>query len=564
MTDPNAAFPHGQQPYPQPGAQPYSPPGGQSYPPGGGQPYQSPYGGQPSAQQSYPPGAQPYSPPGQQPYQPSGGQAYPPGGQPSPPYSAQPYGGQPGAQPYGGQPGQPPYPPGGQSYQPPGGQPHPPQAPAPAGGRKTGKTVMLVALGLVVLLGIGAGTAWYVTGGFGGGEELGAGEWSVPFTGAGVEVIGTDASIAFGAWMTDKAVIRAQKDGVLAYDLNTGKRTWGVPSPGEQLCSAAPTIAGGTAVVAYGTTKVCDGVAGIDTATGKVTWKVKVAAGKAESGKNATLWAPTLEFAGDIAAVRTDKVVTGLRLSDGKKLWNTGASKACRTTNMLASPKQVIVNLDCYEGGDSVVALNSRTGDVMWEYRVEDGPSYLLSADPVVAAWEGGTGARIELLEAGKKVQGFETKEKIDLLRLNDTIYIRGGHEEMRALVHGSTLYLGTFPENTTGGGIHRNNAVAYDLKTGNRLWVSSGTGASLLTFVAADGKGLLAMEAGGNREPAPRLVRLDAATGKAASVAELPQAAGGESDDARVYYRDGRLVIMPFEKIAAGNAITALRVAAE
>ncbi|MFI6795794.1 hypothetical protein [Streptosporangium canum] len=111
------------------------------------------------------------------------------------------------------------------------------------------------------------------------------------------------------------------------------------------------------------------------------------------------------------------------------------------------------------------------------------------------------------------------------------------------------------------GGGISRNDLLAFDLTSGRQRWKSSGTGDTMLTFVDADDKGLLVVEEGGTNEPVPRLTRIDPATGKASPVAELPQKAGGESSDARVYHRNGTLVVMPFEKVAVRYAITVLRV---
>ncbi|MGW3367614.1 outer membrane protein assembly factor BamB family protein [Streptosporangium canum] len=536
--------PTGPQPYPQ-GSQPY-PPEGQPY----GQVPSYPQG-QPYAQgsQPYPQGPQPY-PPEAHPY-PQQGQPY--GQAPQPYPQAQPYAQGPQPYPQGARPFPPHQPPG--QY---GGQPDQPPA-----RKRTGRTVLFVALGLVLLLGLGGGTAWVVAGGFG--DGFGEGDWQVPFTAAGTEVLGTDASIAFGAWMSETAAIRVQKDGVLAYDLKTGKRTWGTPSPGEQLCAATPGIAGGRGAIAYGTTKVCDRVAGLDAKTGKLLWKIKIPAAPAQRAGSKNLQAPGLVLAGDLVVVRTGKQVTGYRLSDGRRVWTSKTSEVCTTTGVAGSAKQVVVNLDCYRGGDSVVVLDGKSGRFKGEYRIKDddgGPDDLLSADPVVAAWRGGEESSILVLDdKGGKVREFETGTKTDFLALNDTIYIDGGYRELRTVVRGDTLYLATFPANVKGGGISRNDLLAFDLTSGRQRWKSSGTGDTMLTFVDADDKGLLVIEEGGTNEPVPRLTRIDPATGKASPVAELPQKAGGESSDARVYHRNGTLVVMPFEKVAVRYAITVLRV---
>ncbi|GAA3426130.1 hypothetical protein GCM10018953_33130 [Streptosporangium nondiastaticum] len=552
---PGAPYPPGPPqggPYPQdPGSYPQGP---GSYPQGPGSYPQGPGGYDPGPGGSQPGGARPQGTP-YPPGRPQGGQPYP---QPGAPYQPGPPQG-PGAYP---QPDPGPY----QAPQPQGAHPAPPPA-----GRRTGRTVLFVALGLVALIGIGAGTAWFVSGGFGAGEELRAGDWQVPFTTAGTEVIGTDASIAFGAWMSDTAVVRAQKDGVLAYDLKTGKRVWGTPAPGAQLCGAAPGIVGGRGVVAYGTTlKVCNHLAGIDAKTGKLLWKTTIPA-KASGANMKSIETPGLMLAGDLAIVRTAGQVSAYNPADGKKMWTSAPSQACSTEDAAASPRQVVVTLRCMQGGARVVVLDARTGQYRGEHRIADDygvPDALISADPPLAVWSGGDRATILVLDGkGGKLRQFETDEKVDLLKLNGTIYIEGGHRELRTAVRGDTLYLATFPVNTEGGGISRDDVVAFDLKTGRKLWKSSGTGANMLTFVdtgTAGDKGLLVMEEGGRNEPAPRLTRIDPATGKATPAAELPQKAGGESRDAHIYYRGDTLVIMPFQSITARSAVTVLRVEAE
>ncbi|MEU9836157.1 PQQ-binding-like beta-propeller repeat protein [Streptosporangium sp. NPDC048047] len=426
--------------------------------------------------------------------------------------------------------------------------------------------MLLVALGLVVLLGIGAGTAWFVSGGFGSGTGgLGDGEWRVPFTTEGTEVIGTDASIALGTWVSDKAAVRVQKDGLLAYDLGTGKRAWGIPSPGGEMCAATHGLSGGRGAAAHGTGKVCDRLVGVDAGTGRIAWKTAIPPmPPAKNDKG--IFPPTLLLSGDLVVVRTWEEVAAYRLSDGGRAWRRAISSPCAARDALASAAQVAVSLSCTEGGDAIVVLDARTGAVAGRQRVagiHEGPEHLLSADPVVAAWDGAGEASILVLEdRGRKARRFGTGEEVDLLRLNRAMYLEHGREELRAAVRGGTLYLAAAPVRGKSLAESRNDVLAFDLATGRRLWKSSGIGQNRITFVEGDAgeKGLLVLEVGGYSGPAARLTRIDTATGRATPVAELPDGVEKEGEDAHVHHRDGTLVVMPFQQPGVRYAVTTLR----
>ena len=148
--------------------------------------------------------------------------------------------------------------------------------------------MLIVALSLVVLLAAGLTTWWFVAQPStlfptnfqtGEAEMPTASAWSVPLPG----VSGTDLStgMAFASWLTDTTVIRAQKEGVLAYELKSGTQAWRTPPPADHECGATPDLFNGKGAFAYGTKKVCDHLAGIDVATGKITWKIEIPTRKA-------------------------------------------------------------------------------------------------------------------------------------------------------------------------------------------------------------------------------------------------------------------------------------------
>ncbi|MGV9770618.1 outer membrane protein assembly factor BamB family protein [Streptosporangium sp. NPDC003464] len=559
MTDQHNGNPYGGQPAPdrlpnwgQPvqGSPGHGrpPSGGPAHGPGNGQPplgqpAHGPGYGQPS------PGQPVYGPPGQ------GGPAY---GRPGP-WTPGPPGPAPHPQ---GYPSGPPYPYQQPHPQQPGGWDAPPPPPPPQ--RKKGHTALFVALGLVVLLAVGAGTAWFVAGtgpgaGQDGGQSVGpaaAEQWSVPL----VNADSTDftSGLAFAAWLTDTTVVRAQRDGLLAYDLKTGKRAWGVPSPGEQLCGATAELAAGKGAVAYGSARLCDHLAGVDTAKGQITWKVKIPAEK--STLSDMLAAPKVMNAAGMAVVAVDETVYGYRLSDGARQWTAAPPEGCHLDDVNAAATRVVLILDCAFNGTSnrVEVLDPESGRPVKRYPLGElglGPK-VLSADPVIVHVEkGGQSTFTAFDDNGGKVD-IRTGH-VDLLAMNKVAFFDGMAEQRRYAVHGDRLYLATFPENVPGELRSRNTAVSFDLKTGKQLWESSGTQNTKLTYIRADDKGLLALEVGDRRDLAPRLVRLDAGTGKATVIAGLPQEFGTEGDNARVFERGGAVIIVPWTSVATKNAVS-------
>ncbi|MEN3540299.1 PQQ-binding-like beta-propeller repeat protein [Microbispora sp. ZYX-F-249] len=431
----------------------------------------------------------------------------------------------------------------------------PPQPSAPGG---SGRTLLFVALGLVVLLAVGAGTAWFVAGGGSGTGPGGGGgkEWSVPL--ANADSMDFSQGLAFASWLGDKTVMRVQRDGVLAYELASGKRAWGTPSPGDQLCGATPDLAEGKGAVAYGSDQLCDHLAGIDTATGKITWKVRIPAEKSRLAN--LLIVPQIMSAGDVAVVYADRVLSGYRLSDGGKQWTYQLPEGCHVKDVNAAATRVALLLDCaFRGSGGVVqALDPKTGKAGWQHKIGELRlmSTMLSADPPIVSREDGDRNTFTVLDdRGGEVSEFTTG-KVDMLAMNTVPFVNGMFEQRRYAVHGDRLYLMTFPENVKGAGRSSDMALAFDLKTGKQVWQSSGTKPTMLTLVRADDHGLLALEVGDRRDLPPRLVRLDAATGKAAEVAELPQEYGTDGEDARVFERSGAVVIVPWTPVAVKHAV--------
>ncbi len=433
----------------------------------------------------------------------------------------------------------------------------PPQAPPR---RSKGLTALLIAGAVVVLLAVGTGTAWFVAGmGDTGTSASGGGgsaEWTVPL--ANADTMDFTSGLAYGSWLTDKVVIRVQRDGVLAYDLASGKRAWGIPAPGQQVCGATPDLSGGKAAIAYGSTHLCDHLAGIDTATGKLTWKTKIPAEKSRLANS--LDVPRIMTTKDIAIVQLNDVMSGYRLSDGRKQWTISLDDGCHLKDTNAAPTQVVALVDCaFTKGTGVATFDPATGRRVARFPIGEISlmSTVLSADPIVVQREeSGDKSLFTVFDKSGKTAEF-TSGKVDMLAMNTVAFIRGMFEQHRYAVHGDRLYLATFPENVKGKLRSGNKALAFDLKTGKQLWESSGTKDTMLTYVRADDQGLLALETGDRRDLPPRLVRLNAATGKAEEIATLPQQYGTEAEHARVFERNGVVIIVPWTSVTSKYAVT-------
>lgn len=439
----------------------------------------------------------------------------------------------------------------------------------PQKARRKTKVVLIVALSLVVLLAAGGTTWWFVaqpstlsstapqTGDAEKGEAKApaVSDWSVPLP----EVNGTNFStgMAFASWLTDTTVIRAQKEGVLAYELKSGEQAWRTPPPGAHVCGATPDLFDGKGAFAYGTKKVCDHLAGIDAATGKITWKIEIPARKANARRS--LMVPGLMSTDGMIIVETDNTLTAYRLADGGKQWAKTMPNRCDLDDANAGPGRVVALVNCGSAKkNSVQVIHPKTGDVAGRYPIGELPlrRAVLSAKPIVIQREINGKNVFTHFAATGKVSEFTTG-RVDLLTQNGVVFVEGVLEQRRYAAHGDRLYLTTFSEKAAETGGTKNTALAFDLKTGRRLWESTGTQEVLLTYIRADDQGLLALETGERHTIAPRLVRLDATTGKAHEVAKLPLAYAGEGSRAKVFERAGTVVTLPWSAAYGHKAVS-------
>ncbi|WP_435150841.1 PQQ-like beta-propeller repeat protein [Micromonospora aurantiaca (nom. illeg.)] len=453
---------------------------------------------------------------------------------------------------------------------PPAGRPGPVGAP-PAAPKRRGRVALLVAGGLVAVLAVAAGTAYGVSRLVGGGDD---GKklrtaWVLDFPELQRNGLKTyDGQDMFGAWLIGDAVVRAQPDGVIAYRLDDGAQAWGVPAPqATSLCAAAQTLAEGRGVVALGSADSCDTLVGFDAAAGTQTWRATFPVER-RTGRSEIV-APDLSVAAGQVVVRSGENVLGYALADGKRLWQTDADRLlpgrdCRLTDAQAAGDQAVVTALCDGDRGALLGLDPATGKARWQQQLpaaqqSDG---VLSVDPLVGRPGLNTETFVARDAAGKARATFGNP--VDGTRFSDLPVNRSntvsGPGIRPYLAEADTLYLPT--ESAPVGDKMRqaNQVVAIDLATGKRRWVSSGHTDSEVELVRLDEQGVLAWEVGDRRDLAPRLVRIDPATGEVTVVAEAPLSAGTEGSDAKVLERDGTVVLVPWKQVTADAAITVLR----
>jgi outer membrane protein assembly factor BamB len=415
----------------------------------------------------------------------------------------------------------------------------PPMPPVqPEAGKKKGKGCLITMLVIFVVFALGAGSAAWFFLGLGKQDAL----WALPHTNKK-----GDTENYLSTWFTDKAVVRAQQDGVSALDPASGKRIWGTPVPGDGtiICDASPVAGKNIVVLGYGKPGSCTTVFALDLTQGKVLWKLPVK-------KSDTL--PSLAVSGDTVVVN-DKVAYALK--DGSKEWTAKAlsrKSGCDSGTLVGGPKLVrsvacATKVDEYGSPEELridtSEIDPSSGHVKWTYTGQqqvaadiDIDSRLLSTAPIVTR-EGKDTYRI-LSDSGKPRGAVP--DGVDDYFENDTAFL-GGSPKPYVLAEDGTLVL----KHSRHGDDY---ITAFDMDSGKQLWEKkSGEDSPQYDLVQGlDGKiGALKWDRpffDPNHKRPFSLVTFDLKTG---AEDEVQQFAGfGDSLDVfqAAYVHDGRLFV--------------------
>ncbi|MFD3741145.1 PQQ-binding-like beta-propeller repeat protein [Streptomyces sp. NPDC058629] len=608
--------PPSQQP-PQGGfGAPQEPP--QDQPPAPAQPPQAPVGPPPTPPPSGPAYGYPQTPPAPQPgygYPQAPGQAPgeapgPYGQQPSGPYGQQPsgpYGQQPG--PYGqpgpggyGQPAPGPY---GQPTQPGYGYPQQqyPGVPAPggsggSGGPFKGKTGVLAAAAVAVVLLVGAG-AWYVVSdsgddpkkpvagpsedakgseapsaspsvdegdGTGGGREtdddLNAGrkpgEAKVAWLQKNEVDLPRNGGEIRGPWFVGDTVVTALYRGISGYSVADGKKKWTVALPADICATPNTTSPDGKIVIGIqnGTTdrSTCSVMQMIDLNTGKAGWKSEVK----KSGAFDLISDIGLAISGNTVTAGRTSYSSAYRVSDGKQLFGTPTGN-CRTFAFAGGPKLIAAancrNDDVDNPQHQLQELDPVTGKAKWTYQPPRGWEIkkTYSVSPLVVSLENKKKKQwsVAAFTDNGKLRSQMSPAKGDLVTANcgGLLSIFGQQLEgcSGVAADASTLYMATKTDTT--GSARTNKVVAFDLNTGKPKWTVPAPAERTVSPIGMEGgKVLLYAEP---RYDKPGAILTIPPTGGSTSVL-LQHPEGTNRIENSLFgglntvYRDGRSFILP------------------
>ncbi|WP_432151558.1 PQQ-binding-like beta-propeller repeat protein [Streptomyces sp. bgisy029] len=609
---------------PSPAGQPEQPPQAPATPPQTPPPGDQAYGypQTPPAQQpgyGYPqaPGQAPGQAPNQAPG-PYGQQApgqQPPGQAPGP-YGQQPsgpYGQQPG--PYGqpatggyGQPAPGPY---GQPAQTGYGYPQQqyPGAPAPggptgsggSGGPFAGKTGILAAAAVAVVLLVGAG-AWYVVSDSGddpkkpvAGPSNGTDDPKAPETpsaspsvdegdGTGGGREGNDdlnagrkpgeAKVAWlqtndvdlprnggeirGPWFVGDTMITALYRGVSGYSVADGKKKWTVELPADVCATPNTASPDGKLVIAIenGTTdrSTCSVMQMIDLTTGKAGWKSEVK----KAGAFDLISDISLAISGNTVTAGRTSYSSAYRVSDGKELFGTPTDN-CRTFSFAGGPKLIAAancrNDDIDNPQHQLQELDPTTGKARWTYRPPRGWEIkkVYSVSPLIVSLDNKKKKQwsIAAFTDNGKLRSQMSPAKGDKVVANcgGTFAIFGQNLEgcSGVVADADTFYMATEADST--GSARTNKVVAFDLNTGKPRWTAPAPAERTVTPVRMDG-GKLVLYMEPRYDKAGAMLTLPPTGGSTSVLLQHPEGTnrienslfGGLS----VRYEDGRSYLLP------------------
>lgn len=304
------------------------------------------------------------------------------------------------------------------------------------------------------------------------------------------------------AWATNAVVAVAGGDAVTGYSKDGGDKRWSVPL--ADICGASAQPVGGRIAVMLGTTPRCGRVALVDLRTGAKVWERALGLSDGVSYAQAVI-------AGEAVVAHWAGGAMAFSARDGRRLWGAPQrSRGCGFSGF-GGGETLVANRVCRTASGertTVQRLDPRTGRALWSYQVQGEVIALPAApQPVIGVGEGVRIAHFTVLDLKS---GAERAR----IPLSDGGAIRCDASDpmlcKNLVVGGGTLYTKPSSVESTG----KPSIVAFDLATGRRKWVPSGTDVDFLSPVGFEGGRLLAVQSGSKRRSAS-LVEVAADTGR-------------------------------------------------
>lgn len=480
---------------PQQPGQPPQPPSQPPQPGGFGAPPQPPAGGYGYPQQ--PPqggfGAAPQPPAG------GGGYGYP---QQQPPQG--------GAYGYGyGNPQQPgqPYAQNPAMYPTAPGGPYGPGVPNQGGsGGGNGKVVAIIAAAVAVVLAVVTVGFFLVTNekddkaddpGKTGTKEIGGKPASTEgkelFKVASPKLTDEETASVTGAWATDKIFAKSTLNGVLGMDAATGKKAWEIKLDG-QVCAASrhTTDDGKTAVVTAETKSSraeCNQMAVIDLNKGEKLWQEKM-----PNSDRATTLGMNMTISQNVVAAKWIGGSVAYKMSGGNPLWDTDGGAECEDEGF-AGGKELVAVVQCGSYSEpklKVHKLDAKTGKPNWTFEVPKGVqgARIVSTDPMVIAVSAGTSTTTDIMTVG---DDEKLKAKISLGdRKYDPGCSTGVESCASVVVDDDYVYMPSARHQGDDIG-STNEIIAFDINTGSPKWKSDAGQRRTIVPVRMQGDKLIA-----------------------------------------------------------------------
>ncbi|MGR4884726.1 PQQ-binding-like beta-propeller repeat protein [Streptomyces sp. LARHCF249] len=472
-------------------------------------------------------------------------------------------------------------------------EPRPSGTGAGTGGRFRGRTAIVLAALVGVLLVIGGGAYLAVGGdrgqdgrdskdsatptgspsvdqgdgkGPGGGPEtydpnagIQPGEARVWLRDNQTELAGAGAS-QYGPWRVGDVVVKAMYKEVTGYAVADGQEKWKLPLQ-TPLCGVPrdPSPTGKLVVGVKETdssTSHCNQLQQIDLATGTAGWKVPV---PQENARDSSL---ELEIAvsGDTVALARSAVMSGVSVTDGRKLFGTANTNGC-SPNAFAGGSRLIALRHCFAPKEPVGSarsmveeLDPATGGSKWSHTYDKGWNVgrVLSVDPLVVAayhkekqvWN------ITAFTPDGKVRSQGDAGFAVSGRCNGWGNSTGYQECYAAVADADTLYIGGGRPGQYLGIEDTLQVVAVDLNTGKEKWRTAEQPKGRTMWpIALEGGRVVVYVSPGSGETGS-VVSLAPADGSSQPLLQSPAAAAGAEDvfydhGVRISWAGGRLFLL-------------------
>ncbi|MEU8795951.1 PQQ-binding-like beta-propeller repeat protein [Spirillospora sp. NPDC048819] len=330
-------------------------------------------------------------------------------------------------------------------------------------------------------------------------------------------------------WAIGPTLAMARAGDVTGYDAATGEPRWTVPLP-DKVCAASSRPFDGRVAVRFGERELgCHQVALIDLKTGEKVWEQTIS-------PTDRLWSGEVVIGEGVVVADWRYSTTAFRLDDGRPLWTVDSRGADCAIDGLSGGPVLLARQTCENKARSVHRLDPRSGRYRWSYDVP--PAYRVEAMAstrrvVLGLRSTGRGvSRFAVLDpSGKQVTGFDIADNDEVRCHNE---LQDLNRCVGVVVTDDSLYArsGKRPAKENGRTVP---IVSYDLATGQARWATENPDRNHLYPLAMDGDRLIAAQprkpgangkGGGGSEP-PRLVSVDAATGKTSIMWRLPTDVG-------------------------------------